>query len=76
MGKFSRRQINDIFVIFPRSAPIYNFNIFFSIKHAISKFSRPQIDYIFLLFPEKQELTFCAKETICMNCQILFSGKN
>ena len=31
--------------------------------------SRRQIDDIFVIFPRK-------RETICMKCQILFSGKN
>ena len=46
---------------------------------AMGEFSRQQI-YIFLFFPQKIGLTFHAncllKETICMKCQILFSGKN
>ena len=37
------------------------------------------IEISFLIFPRKQVLTFhanCPKETICMKCQYLFSGKN
>ena len=51
-------------------------------NHSQGKFSRRQIDYFFFFFfflmfcfSRKQALTFHAKETVCMTCQILFSGK-
>ena len=34
------------------------------------------LKYFSYFFPRKQDLTFHAMETICMNCQILFSRKN
>ena len=35
------------------------------------------LKYFFLFFSRKHDLTFHVKlETICMKCQILFSGKN
>ena len=42
-------------------------------------FSRRYFEIFFLFFPEKGFDISCkvsSKETICMKCQILFSGKN
>ena len=44
--------------------PPYRFNLYLS----LGQFSRQEIGDIFLIFPRKQ--------TICMKCEILFSGKN
>ena len=40
--------------------------------HSMGKFSRQRTDDIISYFPTKQDLRF---ETICMECQILFSWK-
>ena len=42
-------------------------------------FSRQHIEIFFLIFTEiriRQFMQIVSKETICMNCLILFSGKN
>ena len=43
-------------------------------------FSSQHFEIFFLIFPEKQGFDILCKfstlETICMKCQILFSGKN
>ena len=50
-----------------------------NLHHSLGQFSRWQIGDIFLIF---QKTGFCIScklspwETICMKCQILFSGKN
>ena len=48
--------------------------------HSTGKFRRQQIEFFFLFFPQKTRFDTSCKlssmETICMNCQNLFSGKN
>ena len=53
----------------------------FNLYHSLGIFSRQQIDDIFLIFSQKTGFDIlcklsAAEETICMKCQILFSGKN
>ena len=57
---------------------ILGVKIVFNLYHSLGKFSKWHIDDIFLVFPRKQILTFHANclQTICIKCQILFSGKN
>ena len=52
----------------------------FNLNHSLGIFSRRQIDDIFSYFSQKTGSDISCKlspeETICMQCQILFSGKN
>ena len=68
--------LSDCFEDLIRSFP-YQENCFVILRlSALGKiFSRQHIEIFFCIFPRKQDLTFHAKETVCMKCHFLFCRK-
>ena len=71
-GKIQVSLLSDVFLTnLHSSRELFTFNLYYS----LGKFSRWQIDIIFLFF-FKMSCKLSVEETVCMKCQVPFSGKN